>query len=131
MLGFGGRYLPLDLRPAFFRDKFPVFFETVFPPFAGFPAVLIRAALTRDSIPAMSACCAIVKAGFSAAILNPDLFIEPTKTPEGWPDLQGTWSSDPYPGRAGHSIEVGVDPIDVAIQCQPQDKLNVPARRIC
>src|SRR5262245_50720519 len=49
----------------------------------------------------------------------PTKLIEPKKTPEGWPDLQGTWSFNPYPGSANHSVEVGVDPIDVAVQCQP------------
>ena len=50
---------------------------------------------------------------------SPANVVDPPKTPEGWPDLQGSWSSVAYPGRAGHSVEQGVDPIDIAVQCQP------------
>src|SRR6266404_1804022 len=28
--------------------------------------------------------------------------VEPQKTPDGWPDLQGSWSSDAYPASARH-----------------------------
>src|ERR1700674_3785578 len=55
----------------------------------------------------------------------PASVIEPKQTPEGWPDLQGSWSAAAYPASAGHSIEQGVDPLDIAIQCQPLEKLNV------
>src|SRR4029077_5640999 len=39
-------------------------------------------------------------------------------------DLQGTWNSGAYPGSAEHSLEIGTDPIDIAVQCQPLEKLD-------
>src|SRR5262249_39707522 len=50
--------------------------------------------------------------------------VEPEKTPEGWPDLQGSWSGQMYPGSGRSSVELGVDPLDQAVQCQPLEKLN-------
>jgi hypothetical protein len=47
----------------------------------------------------------------------PARLIDPKRTPDGWPDLQGSWSSSDYPGNAQHSIEVGWDPDGIAIQC--------------
>jgi hypothetical protein len=44
--------------------------------------------------------------------------IEPKRTAEGWPDLQGTWTSAAYAGGAQHSIEVGRDPDAILIQCR-------------
>ena len=44
--------------------------------------------------------------------------IEPKRTPEGWPDLQGTWSSGAYQVSGIHSIELGLDPAGFVIQCQ-------------
>jgi hypothetical protein len=44
--------------------------------------------------------------------------IEPKRTSEGWPDLQGTWTSGAYAGGAQHSIEVGRDPDAILIQCR-------------
>ena len=43
--------------------------------------------------------------------------IEPKRTSEGWPDLQGTWTSGAYAGGAQHSLEVGRDPDHILIQC--------------
>lgn len=54
----------------------------------------------------------------------PANLIDPPKTPEGWPDLQGSWSSATYPGSARSSLEQGVDPLDQAVQCQPLEKLD-------
>lgn len=48
----------------------------------------------------------------------PARVIEPKRTPEGWPDLQGTWTSGAYAGGAQHSIEVGRDPDAILIQCR-------------
>ena len=44
--------------------------------------------------------------------------IEPKKTAEGWPDLQGTWSNAAYPGGSVDSIETGWDPADILITCK-------------
>jgi hypothetical protein len=44
--------------------------------------------------------------------------IQPKRTPDGWPDLQGTWSSGAYPGGAQDSIETGWDPADRLILCE-------------
>ena len=44
--------------------------------------------------------------------------IEPKRTPDGWPDLQGTWSSGAYQVSGIHSIELGLDPAGFVIQCQ-------------
>jgi hypothetical protein len=43
---------------------------------------------------------------------------EPKRTAEGWPDLQGTWSSNAYRVSGIHSIELGLDPAGFVIQCQ-------------
>lgn len=48
----------------------------------------------------------------------PAKVIEPERTPEGWPDLQGTWTSNAYRASGLHSIEVGLDPAGFVIQCQ-------------
>ena len=48
----------------------------------------------------------------------PSRVIEPKKTPDGWPDLQGTWTSAAYPGGSPDSIETGWDPADIAITCK-------------
>ena len=44
--------------------------------------------------------------------------IEPKKTADGWPDLQGTWSNAAYPGGSVDSIETGWDPADILITCK-------------
>ena len=44
--------------------------------------------------------------------------IEPKRTPEGWPDLQGAWNSNAYRVSGIHSIELGLDPAGFGIQCQ-------------
>src|SRR2546427_11972380 len=44
--------------------------------------------------------------------------IEPKRTPDGWPDLQGTWNSNAYRVSGIHSIELGLDPAGFGIQCQ-------------
>jgi len=44
--------------------------------------------------------------------------IEPKRTAEGWPDLQGIWTSGAYAGGAQHSIEAGRDPDAILIQCR-------------
>lgn len=51
-------------------------------------------------------------------IALPAHVIEPKRTAEGWPDLQGTWTSAAYAGGAQHSIEVGRDPDAISIQCR-------------
>jgi hypothetical protein len=48
----------------------------------------------------------------------PARVIEPKRTPEGWPDLQGNWSSGAYPGAAVDSVETGWDPADIFITCK-------------
>src|SRR5438093_10439061 len=40
----------------------------------------------------------------------PDRVIEPKRTSEGWPDLQGTWTSGAYPARSQHRIGAGWAP---------------------
>ena len=40
----------------------------------------------------------------------PARVIEPKKTADGWPDLQGNWSNAAYPGGSVDSIETGWDP---------------------
>lgn len=47
----------------------------------------------------------------------PAQVVEPKRTSEGWPDLQGTWTADDYPGNSLHSIELGGDPAGFVIQC--------------
>lgn len=46
----------------------------------------------------------------------PDRVIEPKRTSEGWPDLQGTWTSGAYPGGSQDSIESGWDPADIVVR---------------
>jgi hypothetical protein len=46
----------------------------------------------------------------------PAQVIQPTRTPEGWPDLQGNWNSGAYPGGARDSIEAGWGPDDIVIR---------------
>jgi len=41
--------------------------------------------------------------------------ITPSKTPEGWPDLQGSWNVVKRIGGPQHSIEFGIDPEATAI----------------
>jgi len=48
----------------------------------------------------------------------PARVIDPKRTPEGWPDLQGVWTSGAYAGGAQHSLEVGRDPDAILIQCR-------------
>ena len=44
--------------------------------------------------------------------------IQPKRTPEGWPDLQGTWNNNAYPGGSVDSVETGWDPADILITCK-------------
>jgi hypothetical protein len=46
----------------------------------------------------------------------PARVIEPQRTAEGWPDLQGMWTSAAYPGGAMDSIEMGWDPEDLVVR---------------
>ncbi len=48
----------------------------------------------------------------------PATVVVPRRTPEGWPDLQGTWSNGAYGGGSQHSIEVGRDPAGIFIECR-------------
>jgi hypothetical protein len=45
----------------------------------------------------------------------PEKVITPTKTPEGWPDLQGAWNVVKRIGGPQHSLEYGIDPEATAI----------------
>jgi hypothetical protein len=45
----------------------------------------------------------------------PENVITPSKTPEGWPDLQGPWNIVSRIGGPQHSIEYGIDPEATAI----------------
>ena len=74
------------------------------------PSGLVR----KDRVPCAQLSNVRRKQAFTAL---PAHLIEPKRTPEGWPDLQGNWSSSDYPGNAQHSIEVGWDPDGIAIQC--------------
>ena len=58
--------------------------------------------------------------GFSKTPMTalPARVIEPKRTADGWPDLQGIWTSGAYAGGAQHSIEVGRDPDAILIQCR-------------
>jgi hypothetical protein len=48
----------------------------------------------------------------------PENVITPARTKvEGWPDLQGSWTSRAYSGNSEHSIETGHDPAGIVIQC--------------
>ena len=64
--------------------------------------------------------------GFSKTPMTalPARVIEPTRTAEGWPDLQGTWTSGAYGGGAMHSLEVGRDPDTILLQCR-DPKTNI------
>ena len=44
--------------------------------------------------------------------------VEPKRTGDGWPDLQGSWTSGAYRVNGLHSIELGLDPAGFVIQCQ-------------
>jgi hypothetical protein len=46
----------------------------------------------------------------------PSRVIEPKRTAEGWPDLQGMWASGAYAGGAQDSIEMGWDPEDLVVR---------------
>jgi hypothetical protein len=48
----------------------------------------------------------------------PAHLIEPKRTPDGWPDLQGSWTNAAYPGGSVDSIETGWDPADILITCK-------------
>ena len=48
----------------------------------------------------------------------PARVIEPKKTADGWPDLQGNWTNAAYPGGSVDSIETGWDPADILITCK-------------
>lgn len=63
-------------------------------------------------------------------LVLPEHVIEPAKTPEGWPDLQGSWSSAPYPGTARTSVEQGIDPLDLSVQCQSFRRLNASRQNL-
>ena len=55
----------------------------------------------------------------------PARVIEPARTAEGWPDLQGIWSSVQYAGGAQHSLEVGRDPGAILVQGRsPKDDIG-------
>jgi len=64
--------------------------------------------------------CEQMRAARSKQPLNalPAHVIEPKKTADGWPDLQGTWSNAAYPGGSVDSIETGWDPADILITCK-------------
>ena len=49
---------------------------------------------------------------------RPSKLVDPPRTPEGWPDFQGAWSSAAYRVNGIHSIEHGLDPAGFVIQCQ-------------
>src|SRR5262245_53386052 len=46
----------------------------------------------------------------------PANLVEPKKTADGWPDLQGIWASGNYAGGSQHSLEVGRDPGAILVQ---------------
>jgi hypothetical protein len=50
--------------------------------------------------------------------------IEPPRTSEGWPDLQGTWNSNAYALSGIHSIELGNDPAGNVIQCEDNSNMG-------
>ena len=55
----------------------------------------------------------------------PAKLVTPPRTREGWPDLQGEWSSRNYHGNGIHSIEVGLDPAGDVLQCQETEVTNL------
>ena len=83
-------------------------------------AALVVVSLAPSAASAQLIPCERYQAAKSKVPLTalPARVIEPKKTPEGWPDLQGAWSSGAYPGAAVDSIETGWDPADVTITCK-------------